>query len=87
MKFVFFFYLGFGAPVPRTTPGRIVAVIFAAIGIPLHFIFVLNIGLLLAIRLQKLGINRKYKNDPEECSNDLKVPKWVRVVPFIFIGN
>ncbi|KAF7994855.1 hypothetical protein HCN44_004327 [Aphidius gifuensis] len=78
--------LGFGAPVPRTTPGRIVAVIFAAIGIPLHFLLVLNIGLLLAIRLQKLGIDKKYKNDPEESSTDLKVPKWVRVVPFILIG-
>ncbi|XP_066990914.2 uncharacterized protein [Anabrus simplex] len=49
--------LGFGAPVPRTTLGRISAVIFAAIGIPLHLLLVLNIGMLVAVKLQCLATN------------------------------
>ncbi|XP_069703305.1 uncharacterized protein [Periplaneta americana] len=47
--------LGFGAPVPRTTMGRISAVIFSAIGIPLHLLLVLNIGMLVAVKLQSLA--------------------------------
>jgi len=46
---------GFGAPVPRTTMGRTSAVIFAAIGIPLHLLLVLNIGMLVAVKLQFLA--------------------------------
>ncbi|XP_049810344.1 uncharacterized protein LOC126253210 [Schistocerca nitens] len=48
--------LGFGAPVPRTTLGRIAAVIFSAIGIPLHLLLVLNIGMLVAVKLQHLSM-------------------------------
>nr|CAD7393569.1 unnamed protein product [Timema cristinae] len=48
--------LGFGAPVPRTTLGRLAAVIFSAIGIPLHLILVLNIGMLVAVKLQSLAL-------------------------------
>ncbi|XP_021932189.1 uncharacterized protein LOC110835848 isoform X3 [Zootermopsis nevadensis] len=47
--------LGFGAPVPRTTLGRISAVIFSAIGIPLHLLLVLNIGMLVTVKLQFLA--------------------------------
>ncbi|PSN49141.1 hypothetical protein C0J52_14887 [Blattella germanica] len=46
---------GFGAPVPRTTLGRMSAVIFSAIGIPLHLLLVLNIGMLVAVKLQFLA--------------------------------
>lgn len=45
--------LGFGAPVPRTPLGRGAAVLFALVGIPLHFLLVLNVGNLTAVRLQK----------------------------------
>lgn len=47
--------LGFGAPVPRTPLGRGTAVLFSAIGIPLHFLLILNIGNLVAIKLQHLS--------------------------------
>ncbi|KAJ9590758.1 hypothetical protein L9F63_016274 [Diploptera punctata] len=47
--------LGFGAPVPRTTLGRMSAVIFSAIGIPLHLLLVLNVGMLVAVKLQYLA--------------------------------
>ncbi|XP_034947831.1 uncharacterized protein [Chelonus insularis] len=76
--------LGFGAPVPRTTPGRTVAVIFAAIGIPAHFLLVLNLGLLLAVRLQRFAAKKRYgSNYDVETAENLPVPKWVKVTPFI----
>ncbi|XP_043289195.1 uncharacterized protein [Venturia canescens] len=79
--------LGFGAPVPRTTPGRTVAVVFAAIGIPAHFLLILNLGLLLAMRLQRYAVRRKYNlRNGIEKSEMTPVPKWVKVVPFCCIG-
>jgi hypothetical protein len=52
---VLYILQGFGAPVPRTTMGRMSAVIFSAIGIPLHLLLVLNIGMLVAVKLQYLA--------------------------------
>jgi hypothetical protein len=52
---VLYILQGFGAPVPRTTMGRISAVIFSAIGIPLHLLLVLNVGMLVAVKLQFLA--------------------------------
>ncbi|XP_051175973.1 TWiK family of potassium channels protein 7-like isoform X3 [Leptopilina boulardi] len=78
--------LGFGAPVPRTTAGRTVAVIFAAIGIPAHFLLVLNLGLLLAIRLQRYAIRRKNKEKDVEIMDTLSIPRWVKAVPFCCIA-
>lgn len=78
---------GFGAPVPRTTAGRSVAVVFAAIGIPAHFLLILNLGLLLAMRLQKFAIRKKYGAHEVEASENLKAPRWVKVVPFCCIGE
>ncbi|CAD1480377.1 unnamed protein product [Heterotrigona itama] len=78
--------LGFGAPVPRTTIGRTVTVIFAAIGIPAHFLLIMNLGLLLAVRLQRYAISRKFKGyDPTDLSYLPPVPKWVKIVPFVCV--
>nr|XP_012137219.1 PREDICTED: uncharacterized protein LOC100879254 isoform X3 [Megachile rotundata] len=77
--------LGFGAPVPRTTIGRTATVIFAAIGIPAHFLLIMNIGLLLAVRLQRYAISRKFvdydQSDPKYLA---PIPNWVKIVPFVF---
>ncbi|XP_063988033.1 uncharacterized protein LOC135168085 isoform X2 [Diachasmimorpha longicaudata] len=78
--------LGFGAPVPRTTPGRTVAVVFAAIGIPAHFLLILNVGLFLAMKLQSFAIRKKYGEHEVQSSDNLKAPRWVKVVPFCCIG-
>ncbi|KOX68377.1 TWiK family of potassium channels protein 7 [Melipona quadrifasciata] len=76
----------FGAPVPRTTIGRTVTVIFAAIGIPAHFLLIMNLGLLLAVRLQRHAIARKFKGyDPTDLSYLPPVPKWVKIVPFVCV--
>ncbi|XP_014206935.1 uncharacterized protein LOC106638336 [Copidosoma floridanum] len=81
--------LGFGAPVPRTSAGRTVTVLFGFIGIPAHFLLVLNIGLMLAVRLKRYGILRSYR---EECQSDplvydyLPMPTWVKVTPFLGLG-
>ncbi|CAK9828144.1 TWiK family of potassium channels protein 7 [Anthophora retusa] len=80
--------LGFGAPVPRTTTGRIVTVIFAAIGIPAHFLLILNLSLLLAVRLQKYAISRKsVKYDQTDLHYLTPAPRWVKVVPFVCVGS
>lgn len=80
--------LGFGAPVPRTTAGRTVAVVFAAIGIPAHFLLVMNLGILLAVRLQRYAIARRCaQRGQTELSCSAPVPKWVKAVPFAFIGG
>ena len=77
--------LGFGAPVPRTTIGRTVTVIFAAIGIPAHFLLIMNVGLLLAIRLQRYAISRKFDEyDQKDPKYLAPIPKWVKIVPFVF---
>ncbi|KOC65824.1 TWiK family of potassium channels protein 7 [Habropoda laboriosa] len=80
--------LGFGAPVPRTTSGRTVTVIFAAIGIPAHFLLIMNLGLLLAVRLQKYAISRKLVKYDQTVLHDLApVPKWVKIIPFVCVGS
>ncbi|KZC09947.1 PREDICTED: TWiK family of potassium channels protein 7-like [Dufourea novaeangliae] len=80
--------LGFGAPVPRTTAGRIITVIFAAIGIPAHFLLVMNFGLILALRLQRYAISRIHTDYNEEERKYLApVPKWVKVVPFVCVAT
>ncbi|XP_078043595.1 uncharacterized protein LOC144473531 [Augochlora pura] len=80
--------LGFGAPVPRTTSGRTITVIFAAIGTPAHFLLVMNIGLILALRLQRYAISRKKASyDEEELKYLLPVPRWVKILPFVCIAT
>lgn len=68
--------LGFGAPVPRTSMGRGMAVIFSAIGIPLHFLLVLNMGNLTAIKLQQLA----YRSSTTELP-PTNPPKWLKWFP------
>ncbi|XP_077293211.1 uncharacterized protein LOC143916153 isoform X1 [Arctopsyche grandis] len=65
--------LGFGAPVPRTPEGRGVAIAFAAVGIPLHLLLVLNIGMVIAIKLQSFANKRPKidKESQEETGNDI----------------
>ncbi|XP_076669331.1 uncharacterized protein LOC143369363 isoform X2 [Andrena cerasifolii] len=80
--------LGFGAPVPRTTVGRTITVIFAAIGIPAHFLLIMNLGLLLALRLQRYAISRKgVEYAQAEVRHLVPVPKWVKIVPFVCLGT
>lgn len=82
------YFIGFGAPVPRTTIGRTATVIFAAIGIPAHFLLIMNVGLLLAIRLQRYAISRKFlEYDQKDPKYLAPIPKWVKVVPFVFGGK
>ncbi|XP_032683456.1 uncharacterized protein LOC116849913 isoform X2 [Odontomachus brunneus] len=77
--------LGFGAPVPRTTAGRTVGVIFAAIGIPAHFLLILNFGLMTALRLQRYAnAKRNLQLDNTEPDYSMPMPKWVKIVPFVF---
>ncbi|XP_058793786.1 uncharacterized protein LOC131665731 [Phymastichus coffea] len=82
--------LGFGAPVPRTTAGRAVALAFAAVGIPAHFLLVLNLGLLLAVRLKRCGTRRSCRRDeggvPEGGLDSAPMPTWVKLAPFVAIG-
>ncbi|XP_074025979.1 uncharacterized protein isoform X2 [Leptinotarsa decemlineata] len=70
--------LGFGAPVPRTPLGRTAAVLFAAVGIPLHFLLILNMGNLAAIRLQQFA----YRDNLTEIPSKPK-PKWLKYFPFL----
>ncbi|CAD6240523.1 GSCOCG00008827001-RA-CDS [Cotesia congregata] len=78
----------FGAPVPRTNPGRTVAVVFAAIGIPAHFLLIFNLGLLLAVRLQQYAVRKRYGADHDvEAIERLPVPQWVKIFPFILIAG
>ncbi|KYN20480.1 PREDICTED: uncharacterized protein LOC108760846 isoform X2 [Trachymyrmex cornetzi] len=76
--------LGFGAPVPRTTAGRTVGVIFAAIGIPAHFLLILNFGLMVAFRLQKYALTRQgvQFNSPESIYSK-RMPKWIKILSFV----
>ncbi|XP_076236164.1 uncharacterized protein LOC143180368 [Calliopsis andreniformis] len=80
--------LGFGAPVPHTTIGRTITIIFGAIGIPAHFLLIMNLGILLAVRLQRFAISRKCaEHVDEEAKHLIPVPKWVKAVPFVCIGS
>lgn len=85
----FFNFIGFGAPVPRTTAGRTVGVIFAVVGIPAHFLLVLNFGLMIAVRLQRYANARRMQSQQcdEETSYSTPMPRWVKIIPFIFSGK
>ncbi|XP_068908358.1 uncoordinated protein 58-like isoform X1 [Tenebrio molitor] len=73
--------LGFGAPVPRTSLGRGAAVLFSAIGIPLHFLLILNMGNLGAVRLQQLAFGSSSTDIPI-----LPRPKWLKWFPVAAIA-
>lgn len=78
--------LGFGAPVPRTTAGRTVGVIFAVIGIPAHFLLILNFGVMVAVRLQRYAFARRgARSDNGQSSySPRSMPRWVKILPFVF---
>ena len=63
------------------------AVVFAAIGIPAHFLLVLNLGLLLAVRLKRYGIVRRYRPEcrDRETIDSMPMPMWVKVVPLLVL--
>ncbi|CAG9762431.1 unnamed protein product [Ceutorhynchus assimilis] len=65
--------LGFGAPVPRTPLGRGTAVLFALVGIPLHFLLVLNLANLTSVKLQQLALGPSLSEQP----------KWLKWFPFV----
>jgi len=69
--------LGFGAPVPRTPLGRGAAVLFSAVGIPLHFLLILNFGNLAAGKLQQLFSGRTESNIPVHSETSIKQPLWL----------
>lgn len=73
--------LGFGAPVPRTPLGRGTAVFFALVGIPLHFLLVLNVGNLTAVKMQRLA----FRATPTDVPAVLPRPRWLKIFPFICI--
>ncbi|XP_011707770.1 PREDICTED: potassium channel subfamily K member 10-like [Wasmannia auropunctata] len=76
--------LGFGAPVPRTTAGRTVGVIFAAIGIPAHFLLILNFGLMVAFRLQKYALARQsVQLNNAKSSYSRRMPRWIKILSFV----
>ncbi|XP_071573297.1 uncharacterized protein [Temnothorax nylanderi] len=76
--------LGFGAPVPRTNAGRTVGVIFAAIGIPAHFLLILNFGLLVAFHLQKYAlIRRGVQLSNTESNYSRRMPRWIKILSFV----
>ncbi|XP_011860972.1 PREDICTED: uncharacterized protein LOC105558074 isoform X2 [Vollenhovia emeryi] len=76
--------LGFGAPVPRTTAGRTVGVIFAAIGIPAHFLLILNFGLTVAFYLQNYAsARRSVQLSNTESSYSRRMPRWIKIMSFV----
>lgn len=76
--------LGFGAPVPRTNTGRTAGVIFAVIGIPAHFLLILNFGVMVAVRLQRYAFTRGLRfNNVESGYSTMPMPKWVKVLAFV----
>ncbi|CAH1159549.1 unnamed protein product [Phaedon cochleariae] len=74
--------LGFGAPVPRTPLGRSATVLFAAVGIPLHFLLVLNVGHLGALRLQQLAQRDRHASQAPRVGK----PTWLKCFPFVSIA-
>lgn len=63
-----------------------VTVFFAGIGIPLHFLLVMNIGLMLASHMQIHAINHKYKQRDIDIANSVpSVSKWIKVIPILCI--
>ncbi|KAG7207122.1 hypothetical protein KM043_000997 [Ampulex compressa] len=89
--------LGFGAPVPRTTAGRTVAVVFAALGIPAHFLLIMNIGILLAMRLRRYVAGRGRCEGAEGAGRSerqvhsapaaARTPRWLKAVPLLCTGG
>ncbi|XP_070517767.1 uncharacterized protein [Cardiocondyla obscurior] len=76
--------LGFGAPVPRTTAGRTVGVIFAAIGIPAHFLLILNFGLMVAFHLQRYALARSnVQLSNTEPSYARRMPRCIKILSFV----
>ncbi|XP_011169288.1 uncharacterized protein LOC105202453 [Solenopsis invicta] len=76
--------LGFGAPVPRTTAGRTVGVIFAAVGIPAHFLLILNFGLMVAFRLQRYSLTRQgVQLNNTNSSYFRRMPRWIKILTFV----
>lgn len=73
---VIFIISGFGAPVPRTALGRGAAVLFSAVGIPLHFLLILNMGNLGAVRLQQLAFGSSSTDIPTSPR-----PIWLKWFP------
>lgn len=72
---------------PRTPLGRGATVLFAAIGIPLHFLLVLNIGNLTAIKLQ-LFVYRRCKTEvPLTSDSPTSQPTWLKWFPAIAIAT
>ncbi|XP_059486882.1 uncharacterized protein LOC132203254 [Neocloeon triangulifer] len=69
--------IGFGAPVPRTLFGRTAALIYSAVAIPLHLIWVVNFGALVAENLQKVLVRRR----SSQMSDDLTNPTWFSWLP------
>ncbi|XP_065158959.1 uncharacterized protein [Atheta coriaria] len=68
--------LGFGAPVPRTSLGRGMAVLFSAVGIPLHFMLIINASSLIAKCLRNLATIKPAGEMPEAKSNRRLWYKW-----------
>lgn len=77
--------LGFGAPVPRTTAGRTVGIIFALIGIPAHFLLILNFGVLVTVRLQRYVLARQSAqlDNAKSSHSAMPMPRRVKVVLFV----
>lgn len=60
--------------------GRGAAVLFASIGIPLHFLLILNVGNLAAMKLQQLAL----RNSPTDIPVSPR-PRWLKLFPFLSI--
>lgn len=77
---------GFGAPVPRTPLGRGSAVLFSAIGIPLHFLLILNIGNMTAGILHGLATRETRSEIPNvNASGVKKTARWLKWLPLFAI--
>jgi hypothetical protein len=62
--------------------------IFAAIGIPAHFLLVLNFGLMVALRLKRYAIARQgVQLDSAESSYSMQMPRWIKVLLFVCTGE
>lgn len=59
--------------------------LFAAVGIPLHFLLILNIGNLTAIKLQILAY-RKYDTEFPHMNSLTPHPSWFRWLPLFIIA-
>ncbi|XP_022901546.1 uncharacterized protein [Onthophagus taurus] len=77
--------LGFGAPVPRTPLGRGAAILFSAVGIPLHFLLILNIGNLTAGILYNLATKEPKTEIPNISTGVTKTATWLKWLPLIAV--